>query len=103
MKMLTRNFRFWSVLQLCIWGVVCSLWFYLRTASIFAHPTESEQYVYTWSFQAAMFCIFRLPFAVLALLALLALEWFMFFKNARDETHAAYPHEPSRYDVSSDR
>ena len=85
MTTIRHRFRFWMFVQIGICLLVCGLWFYLRTASIFAQHADDEQYVYSWSFQAAMFCIFRLPIALLALCTLLALEWLVFFRKESDE------------------
>jgi hypothetical protein len=71
-----RHFGKWALVQVCVWIVGCILWFYFRTSYILTHPTDPEEYVYTWSFQAFVFFVFRLIPAFFGLCVLLALEHF---------------------------
>jgi hypothetical protein len=64
-----------------LWVVLCTCHFILRTEAILNGPRDSDEYAYAWSFQSAMFLIFRFPLWCVALVLILALESWHFSRQ----------------------
>jgi hypothetical protein len=63
-----------AVLQLIVTVLAIGGWFALRTAEYFAGPPDSDLYAQTWGFQAMVFVLFYLPWALLVVGALIVIE-----------------------------
>jgi hypothetical protein len=63
-------------MQFCIVLIPLILHFYTVASAEIAHPDHADAYfVYTWSFQIEMFCIFYLLPTFIGMGILVALEW----------------------------
>lgn len=63
-----------AVLQLIVTVSVIGGWFALRTAEYLAGPPDGDVYAQTWGFQAVVFVMFYLPWALLAVGSLIVIE-----------------------------
>jgi len=57
-----------------VWSLLCFGHFYLKTSQILSGPHDGDLYAYSWSYQAVMFSIFRLPVWLLILGLVMILE-----------------------------
>ncbi len=74
MTRLRQKFWFWALVQACIVAIIVAWRFYIGVSNYLAHPTDGDLYAHTWSFQAIVFLVFRLPIILLAFGAWLGLE-----------------------------
>ena len=60
------------------WLIICPSYGYYYVTSMLASPEPYDEYARNWGFQTLMFSLFRLPWFVVALLLLIALELIAF-------------------------
>ena len=77
MTRLAHRFWFWAIVQICMVVAIAVCLFYIGVSAYLANPTDGDLYAHTWSFQAIAFLIFTLPKIVVAVIALLGIEWFI--------------------------
>ena len=77
MSKLKRHFGKLALVQVGIFIVALSVWFFITTRSYLAAPTDGDLYAHTWSFQVLNFCVFYFPPCVCALALLLLTEWLL--------------------------
>jgi len=94
MKKHTRLFWILAAGQFCIVLSLLFWKFYIVASNDIAHPSHADAYfVYTWSFQTMVFCIFYLLPTLVVMVGLITLEWFIarlfFGKRKTDENLSA--------------
>lgn len=74
-----------AMLQLLVTVSAIGGWFALRTADYLAGPPDGDLYAQTWGFQAIVFFMFYLPWALLAVGGLIVIESYVLQWGRRSE------------------
>ena len=83
------RFRHAALLQLVVFLLAASVWFYFRTAAYLAGPPDPDTYAWSWSFQLIVFALFNLPKVLFAWCAVVLVEFGFVCLYHRVRAHSA--------------